>query len=101
MKHEYPLRQKRELTIKRAIERGTRMLEQGEQRSVMFSRGRMGIFLLALFVCGVFFNNKWFVMGNWVLVAWIIIFISVAHYGIFRCRIDATMLSVELFDIFN
>ena len=66
--------------MQRTIERGTRMLEHGEQRSVMFSRGRMGIFLLALLVCGVFYNNKWFVMGNWVLVAWTVIFISVAHY---------------------
>ncbi|MEC9005621.1 MAG: MutS family DNA mismatch repair protein [Nitrospirota bacterium] len=80
MKHEYPLQQKRESAMQRTIERGTRMLEQGEQRSVMFSRGRMGIFLLALLVCGVFYNNKWFVMGNWVLVAWTVIFISVAHY---------------------
>ena len=54
MENEYPLRQKRELAIKRAIERGTRMLEQGEQRSAMFSRGRMGIFLIAFLVCGVF-----------------------------------------------
>ncbi len=80
MENEYPLRQKRELAIKRAIERGTRMLEQGEQRSAMFSRGRMGIFLIAFLVCGVFYNNKLFVMGNWVLIACIAIFISVAHY---------------------
>ena len=82
MKHEYPLQQKRESAMQRIIERGTRMLEQGEQRSVMFSRGRMGIFLLALLVCGFFYNNKWFVMGNWVLVAWTVIFISVAHLSL-------------------
>ena len=80
MKHEYSLRQKRELAINRGIERGMRMLRQGEQRSIMFSRVRMGIFLLTLLVCGVIYSNKWFVMGNWVLAAWITIFTFVAHY---------------------
>ncbi len=56
------------------------MLEHGQQRSTTFSRGRMGIVLLALVVCALLYNHEWFVVGNWVLAAWMILFAIVARY---------------------
>lgn len=70
----------REQVMRRGIERGTRMLERGKTQSARFSRGRMGIVLLALIVCALLYNHEWFVIGNWVLVAWVIVFVMVARY---------------------
>ena len=64
----------------RGIERGTRMLKRGQIQSATFSRSRMGIVVLALVVCALLYNHDWFVIGNWVLVAWVILFVMVARY---------------------
>ncbi len=73
-------KQRREQAMVRGIDRGIRMLDFGKTRSAMFSRVRMGIVLVAILVCGLLYNNKWFVTGNWVLAAWIILFAIVAQY---------------------
>ena len=73
-------KQRREQALVRGIARGTRMLAQGEQRSLTYSRGRMGIVLMAIVVCGMLYNHEWFVTGNWALAAWVVLFAIVAHY---------------------
>lgn len=64
----------------RGIERGMRMLECGKTQSARFSRGRMVIVLLALVACALLYNHEWFVTGNWVLAAWVTLFVIVARY---------------------
>ena len=64
----------------RGVDRGIRMLERGEKRSVMLSRGRMGIVLLAIVVCGLLYHHEWFVTGNLVLVGWLALFLIVVYY---------------------
>ncbi len=73
-------KQRREQAMVRGIDRGTRMLELGKKRSATFSRVRMGIVLSAIVVCALLYNHEWFVTGNWVFAAWIILFVIVAHY---------------------
>jgi MutS domain V len=71
---------KREAALIRGIDRATRLYAQGEQRSAMFSRVRMGIVILAIIVCALLYNHEWFVIGNWVLAGWVAVFIGIAHY---------------------
>ena len=40
----------------------------------------MALFLLALLICGVLYRGELFIVGNWVLAMFIIVFVAVAQY---------------------
>ena len=74
------LRQKRERTIKRGISKAERLLTRGAQISTTFTRWRLAIFLTAFFTCLVLYKAAWFHTGNWTLLTFLIVFITVSYF---------------------
>jgi len=93
MKDEVTQREWREKALGRAIDRGVRMLRQGERHSIILSRSRMGIVILAILVCGILYQHEWFVIGNWVLAGWACVFFGVAR---FHGRLEDRLTSLRM-----
>ena len=73
-------REKRHRAIKRIIARSKRLLTQGEQTSQHFSRWRVTIFLTGFLVCLFLYKAAWFHSGNFTLVGFLILFLTVTQY---------------------
>lgn len=66
--------------LERGIVRAERLLERGAQASLVISRWRMVIFIIAFLVCWNFYRSGWFQVGNIALVGFALLFFTVAYY---------------------